>query len=55
MQVQEQEPLDKALHRAIEALAEAKRQGRGRVVSADTSPEGNLVVIATRTLGSPSR
>ncbi|HET6787202.1 MAG TPA: GGDEF domain-containing protein [Aquabacterium sp.] len=55
VQVQEQEPLDKALHRAIEALAEAKRQGRGRVVSADTSPEGNLVVIATRTLGSSPR
>jgi diguanylate cyclase (GGDEF)-like protein len=54
IQVQEQEPLDKALHRATEAMAEAKRQGRGRVVTATTNAEGELVVTAVRALGPSS-
>jgi len=52
IQVQEQEPLDKALHRASEALGEAKRQGRNRAVSASLDGQGELVVLDVRRLGS---
>jgi len=45
------ETLEHAIHRASEALAEAKRQGRNCVVSASTQEDGSFRLVATRSLG----
>lgn len=45
------ETLEQAIHRASEALAEAKRQGRNCVVSASTQEDGSFRLVAVRALG----
>jgi diguanylate cyclase len=52
VQIKDQENLERTLQRAVEALAEAKRQGRGRAVTADLSAQGESVITAVRPLGS---
>jgi diguanylate cyclase (GGDEF)-like protein len=52
VQVRDQEPLERTIQRAIEALGEAKRQGRGRAVTADLSLQGEQVITGVRSLGS---
>lgn len=52
VQVRDQEGLEKAIQRTVEALAEAKRQGRGRAVTADLGIEGEQVITGVRSLGS---
>jgi diguanylate cyclase (GGDEF)-like protein len=49
--VQGDETLEHAIHRASEALAEAKRQGRNCVVSASTQDDGSFRLVAVRALG----
>lgn len=51
VQVLEHETLDQAMHRASEALAEAKRQGRGLAVTSALDAQGVPVVTAVRALG----
>lgn len=52
VQVRDQENLERALQRAVEALGEAKRQGRGRAVTADLSVQGEQIITGVRSLGS---
>lgn len=51
VQVLDHETLDQAMHRATEALAEAKRRGRSQAVTAATDGEGAQVITAVRALG----
>ena len=51
VQVQDQESLEQALHRAAEALAEARKQGAHRAVMAEPDGQGGQRVKATRSLG----
>jgi PleD family two-component response regulator len=50
VQIQPGESIDEAIHRADEALAEARRQGRNQLVRADDL-EGRPVFSASRPLG----
>ena len=54
IQVQEQESMDHAMHRATEAVAEAKRRGAHRAVVAGVDDQGALT-IATEQAFTPAR
>ncbi len=51
VQVLDNETLDHAMHRASEALAEAKRQGRSQAVTAAINGEGAQLITAVSALG----
>lgn len=52
IQVSDDETLEHAIHRASEALAQAKRQGRNCVITGGTNEDGSFRTLAVKSLGS---